>query len=131
MTQNDVVGLLATQKDAERADVVEHGTFHDGRGVHEECGELFLDGEMQVVEGRVVRDLDSISKLLGVAGENNVLQSGLRRCRCSDQGRRRVFGVSGPFQGIARPCLRGEQCTGHMSRAQKPLDLERDIGRLG
>lgn len=58
MAQNDVVGLLPTQKDAERANVVQHGTFHDGRGVHEECGELFLDGQMQVVQGRVVRYLE-------------------------------------------------------------------------
>jgi len=57
VAEDDVVGLLATQKDAECADVVQHGAFDDGGGVHEECGELFLDGEMEVVEGRVVRDL--------------------------------------------------------------------------
>lgn len=57
MAQNDVVGLLPTQKDTKRADVVQHSPFHDGRGVHEEGSELFLDGQMQVIQGRVVRHL--------------------------------------------------------------------------
>ena len=58
MAQDNVISLLATQKDAKRTDVVQYGTFHNGGGVHEKCGELFLNGQMQVVQGRVVRDLE-------------------------------------------------------------------------
>ena len=49
VAEHDVVGFLASKEDAECTDVVQDGTLDDGRVVHEERRELFLDGEVQVV----------------------------------------------------------------------------------